>query len=56
MIELDRRLPDGISDETAVVINHLLLDLTTMWEERYYAQIRRYHEERQPDPERPWIR
>ena len=40
-IDLDVLFPDGISDETAVVVADVLADLLMWWKAHYLVQIRR---------------
>ncbi len=51
-------LPEGLSDEAAAELHDILQALALAVENRYFAQIRRYHSENHPDrfePDHPWI-
>ena len=59
MSPLDKLLSEDVSDETAVAISNLLIEMFCLWESWHAGQIRRYHELNAPpvaDPQRPWER
>jgi hypothetical protein len=56
--DIEACLPGCLSDEAAAELHDLLNGLALAVENRYFAQIRRYHSENHPDrfdPDRPWI-
>jgi hypothetical protein len=55
---IDACLPESLSDEAAAELHGILQALALAVENRYFAQIRRYHSEIHSDrfePDRPWI-
>ena len=54
--EVERLLPNHISDESAAVLCDFLAELSMAAESRYFCQIRRYREENRTavDPQHPW--
>jgi hypothetical protein len=47
-----------LTDEAAAALAQLLSELLAQFESRYFAQIRRDHQQRRPsppDPNQPWL-
>jgi hypothetical protein len=56
--DIEACLPGCLSDEAAAELHDILEALALAVENRYFAQIRRYHSENHPDrfdPARPWV-
>lgn len=56
--DIEACLPGCLSDEAAAELHGILEALALAVENRYFAQIRRYHSENHPDRfdrDRPWI-
>lgn len=54
--DIEPLFPERLTDEAASVLSSFLYDLAAACENRYFTQLRRYHESQRiiHDPERPW--
>jgi hypothetical protein len=47
-----------LSDEAAAAISDFLVELHVLFDNRYFAQLRRFHQQQRPDPadpHQPWL-